>query len=143
MVWRQSLMRASPLSACSAGIFSWAVNGKISTRNRVVVVVFLSLLLGSYSARAAYLAPHHAANVEEIDAAILEFHLENVGIVAMITSDDNWKACLGADPDLSIAGCTVIITTGHIEAGKLGLAFFTRANTYQRKGDYEHAIEDY
>ena len=57
--------------------------------------------------------------------------------------EDNWARCRNADPDTGIAGCTAIIEASGGSARDRALAFNNRGNARFRKGDYDHAIEDY
>src|SRR5260370_39038320 len=57
--------------------------------------------------------------------------------------EDNWSRCRSADPDTGIVGCTAIIDAPGGTARDRALAFNNRGNARYRKGDYDHAIEDY
>jgi tetratricopeptide (TPR) repeat protein len=103
-------------------------------------VVLLSMLVASQFACGADLGRYDGANALVIHTGVLGS--ENANAVFVGISDD-WKNCVEGDLDLRIAACTAVIQTDHIESRELGLAYFTRANAYQGKHDYEHAIADY
>jgi tetratricopeptide (TPR) repeat protein len=57
--------------------------------------------------------------------------------------DANWTLCTVSDPDIRIVGCTAIIQAGAERAEKLAIAFNNRGLAYDRKGEYDRAVEDY
>jgi tetratricopeptide (TPR) repeat protein len=64
---------------------------------------------------------------------------------AQQSQDKIW--CVNKDkqfsPDLQIGGCTALIQAGKENSKNLAAAFNNRGNTYNRKGQYDRAIEDY
>lgn len=56
---------------------------------------------------------------------------------------ENWKRCIGDDPEQNLRACSALIQSGHETGPKLAKAFYDRGLTYERKGDYDHAIQDY
>src|SRR5271169_525277 len=59
------------------------------------------------------------------------------------TIDQQWKWCAGADPDLSIGGCTAVIQSGQQTTENLAIAFYNRGFGNARKGQYGLAIQDF
>src|ERR1700677_1904030 len=59
------------------------------------------------------------------------------------TQDENRNLCKSEDPDRSIEGCSALIQSGQEAGINLAKAFYGRGSAYARKGDYEHAIQDY
>ena len=57
--------------------------------------------------------------------------------------DQQWKRCTVADPDTSILGCTAVIQSNHEPWESLAAAYYTRGNSYLRKGQTDRAIQDY
>jgi tetratricopeptide (TPR) repeat protein len=53
------------------------------------------------------------------------------------------QGCPAPDPDLSISRCTAMIQSGHETQQNLARAFSSRGLAYARKGQYDHAIEDF
>jgi lipoprotein NlpI len=64
--------------------------------------------------------------------------------VAWATSSVVLQVCSAPDrdPDTIIKACTSAIESGELGEG-FGLVFYSRGNAYERKGDYERAIQDY
>jgi tetratricopeptide (TPR) repeat protein len=56
---------------------------------------------------------------------------------------ENLKKCLSSQADAMIAGCTALIQAGKESSASLEVAYWRRGEAYTRKGDYEHAIQDY
>ena len=56
---------------------------------------------------------------------------------------NDWPACEGDNPDVSIAGCTKIIKAGKQSVRNIAGAHFFRGNTYLNRGDNDRAIADY
>jgi tetratricopeptide (TPR) repeat protein len=56
---------------------------------------------------------------------------------------EDLKKRVSSDPDTSIAGCTALIQTGRESTASLVGTYYRRASAYMRKGDYDHAIQDY
>jgi tetratricopeptide (TPR) repeat protein len=58
-----------------------------------------------------------------------------------------WRLCNNADqkttPDAQAEGCTALIKSGAETPRILAIAYNNRGNTFAKKGDFEHAIEDY
>jgi len=68
-----------------------------------------------------------------------------IGLVigSQASSADDRQDCIQvADPDLSIKGCSAIITAGHETAQNLAVAHSNRSSAYYKKGDLDHAIAD-
>ena len=57
--------------------------------------------------------------------------------------DDLRRQCQGADPDISIKGCTADIKAGHETKAILPLAYFNRGLSYTKKKLYDLAISDF
>ncbi|MGZ6243610.1 MAG: tetratricopeptide repeat protein [Candidatus Binataceae bacterium] len=57
--------------------------------------------------------------------------------------DANWARCGGAAPDTRIRACTAVINSGFEFAASLSRAYSNRGAAYRRKGDREHALDDY
>lgn len=55
----------------------------------------------------------------------------------------SWTLCTASDPDIRIAGCTAIIQAGAESSEKLATAFNNRGFAYDRKGEYDRAVQDY
>ena len=53
------------------------------------------------------------------------------------------QQCPGADPDLSISGCTAMIESGHETQQRLPVDFYNRGIAYAAKDKYDRAIEDF
>jgi tetratricopeptide (TPR) repeat protein len=59
------------------------------------------------------------------------------------TQDKNWNLCKSEDTQLSIEGCSALIQPSGQTGVNLAKAFYNRGSAYGRKGEYEHAIQDY
>jgi len=55
----------------------------------------------------------------------------------------NWKQCLSADPERSIAVCSTLIQSGQETGADLAKVFDSRGLAYARKRDFDRAIQDY
>jgi len=55
----------------------------------------------------------------------------------------NIVKCWSNDPDARITGCTALIQTGGYAANSLAAIYNNRGNAYDRKRDYDHAIQDF
>ena len=51
--------------------------------------------------------------------------------------------CMSGDPDTRIAGCTALIKTRQDTNENLSIIYNNRGNAYNRKGDHDHAIQDF
>jgi len=63
------------------------------------------------------------------------------GAAAAPTPDQ--QRCSAPDPDVSIGGCTAMIQSDQETQENLAKAFLNRGFAYDRKGQYDRAIEDY
>ncbi len=59
------------------------------------------------------------------------------------TRDKNWKQCKSDDPERSVKACSALIQSGQEKGINLAKAFCGRGLAYARKGEYDHAIQDY
>jgi tetratricopeptide (TPR) repeat protein len=57
--------------------------------------------------------------------------------------DPKWATCVNEDADVSIRGCTALIRSGDLDRRNMGVAYFNRGFSYERKGDYDLAVADY
>ena len=66
------------------------------------------------------------------------------GMAAAQTREQQWKWCAqNTDLDLLIGGCTALIQGGRETQHNLAVAFTNRGVAYERKGQYDRAIQDY
>ena len=56
---------------------------------------------------------------------------------------ENLKKCVSSDPDGIISGCSALIQAGRESTASLAGAYWRRGQAYTRKGDHDHAIQDY
>ncbi len=77
-----------------------------------------------------------------IAAALLFLAASVTGAAA--AEDRAWTNCSGDDPDLSIAGCTEVLSRGNREtASAQASAYYNRGLSYHQKGDADRALADY
>jgi tetratricopeptide (TPR) repeat protein len=70
-------------------------------------------------------------------------HIAGFGRAATAQTLDQQQQCPGADPDLSISGCTAMIESGHETQQRLPVDFYNRGIAYAAKDQYDSAIEDF
>lgn len=58
-------------------------------------------------------------------------------------SEEDWKRCIGNTPEVSIEGCSAVITAGDDKPETLAAAYANRAAAYQAQGRFDLAIKDY
>jgi tetratricopeptide (TPR) repeat protein len=65
--------------------------------------------------------------------------------ISLAQSPRDWSQCIGGEgpADSVIEGCTAVIRAGQGSPRNLATAFDNRGVAYRRKGDYEHALQDY
>ena len=62
----------------------------------------------------------------------------------LLAADKAWEDCEAADPDQSIAGCTLVLKRGTREKATRRVdAYTNRGISYGQKKDYDRAIADY
>jgi tetratricopeptide (TPR) repeat protein len=57
--------------------------------------------------------------------------------------DRDWARCRGDSAETVVAGCTALLTSGHLSESERGEAVANRANAYRIQGDFPHAIADF
>jgi tetratricopeptide (TPR) repeat protein len=70
-------------------------------------------------------------------------HFAGFGGAATAQTLDQQQQCPGADPDLSISGCTAMIESGHETQQRLPIDFYNRGIAYAAKDQYDRAVEDF
>ena len=58
-------------------------------------------------------------------------------------ADDNWQACLSADSEQAIAGCTRVIGSRRVRRSNLSAAHYNRGLAYRDKRQFDQAIADF
>jgi tetratricopeptide (TPR) repeat protein len=98
---------------------------------------------------ATYFAPNRVTKNSEAlmrNTCALLFvvmHIAGFGRAATAQTLDQQQQCPGADPDLSISGCTAMIESGHETQQRLPVDFYNRGIAYAAKDQYDRAIEDF
>jgi tetratricopeptide (TPR) repeat protein len=64
---------------------------------------------------------------------------------SLAQSPRDWSQCIGrkGPVDAVIEGCTTVIQSGLDPPQRLATAFDNRGVAYRRKGEYDHALQDY
>lgn len=76
-------------------------------------------------------------------AMIMVLTLMGVSAASGQSRQENWKQCLRADPERSIAACSAFVQSGQETDTNLAKAYDSRGLAYARKRDFDRAIQDY
>src|SRR6266487_2267027 len=87
--------------------------------------------------------PGGRSTIRQVSAAALLFLLTLAPSALGQTRDDNWKRCGSDQIELRIGACTTIIRSGVETDHSLANAFYNRADSYRRQGEFTRALDDY
>src|SRR5580658_7639195 len=86
---------------------------------------------------------HSAAGEDMRARVLLLLPVLCAGHASAQTRIQNWKQCVDANPDRSIAGCAAVIAAGQETQADMAVALNNRGNAYRFKGQFDRAIADF
>jgi lipoprotein NlpI len=113
------------------------------TPRRIAVGAAVVLVLVVLAVRGMKLVKPHVSGADSSVPAASSAAADAAQPPSTAGLSPTWAHCVGTDPDASIQDCTTIIESGRESRRNLAVAYYNRAFSFEKKGEYQLAVEDY